>query len=69
MIFASLTFMVFAPIFWNGFHWTPIQCINSSILGALLELSMEIIFSPIGYIILKEWKKDGVGQEYVKERI
>ena len=65
-IFASLTFMLFAPIFWNGFHWTPIQCINISILGALLELFMEVIFSPIGYIVLKEWQKDGIGKEYLK---
>ncbi len=66
LIFASLTFMLFAPIFWSGFHWTPIQCLNSSILGALLELFMEVIFSPIGYIVLKEWQKDGIGKEYIK---
>lgn len=65
-IFASLTFMFFAPIFWNGFHWTPLQCINSSVLGALLELFMEVIFSPIGYMVLKEWQKDGIGKEYIK---
>ena len=66
LIFASLTFMVFAPIFWNGFHWTSLQCVNCSILGALLELFMEVIFSPIGYIVLKEWQKDGIGKEYIK---
>ncbi len=64
-IFAALTFMVFAPIFWDGFHWTFIQCVTCSLLGAVLELIMEAIFSPIGYIVLKGWKRDGVGTEYL----
>lgn len=63
-IFAALTFMVFAPIFWDGFHWTFIQCVTCSLLGAVLELIMEIIFSPIGYVVLKRWNRDGVGAEY-----
>ena len=63
-IFSILTFMIFAPIFWNGFHWTIIQCLTCSLLGALLELIMEAIFSPIGYIITKNWQKNNVGQQY-----
>ncbi len=64
-VFATLTFMLFAPIFWDGFSWTLLQCFTCSILGALLELFMEVIFSPIGYAVLKKWKKDGVGEEYL----
>ena len=64
LIFAILTFMVFAPIFWNGFHWTFLQCVTCSVLGALLELVMEIIFSPIGYHVSRNWKKGNVGIEY-----
>ena len=64
LIFASLAFMLFAPIFWNGFHWTFVQCVSSSVLGAILELLMEVIFSPIGYIIIQDWKKSGIGIEY-----
>ena len=70
LIFAVLTFMVFAPIFWDGFHWTFIQCVTCSILGAGLELLFEIVFSPIGYIICKNWKRNLVGEkyfEYLKE--
>ncbi|MCR5261007.1 MAG: VUT family protein [Candidatus Gastranaerophilales bacterium] len=67
LIFASLAFMLFAPIFWNGFHWTFIQCLSSAVLGAILELLMEVIFSPIGYIILQDWKKSGIGVEYAGE--
>ena len=63
-IFALLTFTVFAPIFWNGFHWTIIQCLTCSLLGALLELAMEIIFSPFGYWLTRKWKQQGVGQPY-----
>lgn len=64
LIFAMLTFMVFAPIFWNGFHWTFVQCLTCSLLGAALELVMEIIFSPIGFGVTKYWKKENVGKDY-----
>ena len=64
LIFAVLTFMVFAPIFWDGFHWTFIQCLTCSILGGLLELLMEVVFSPIGYAVTKNWRNNNVGQQY-----
>ena len=64
LIFAILTFMVFAPIFWDGFRWTFIQCVTCSLLGALLELVMEAIFSPLGYIVVTNWKKNNVGEQY-----
>lgn len=64
LIFAILTFMVFAPIFWDGFHWTFVQCLTCSILGGLLELLMEVIFSPIGYAVTKNWREHKVGQQY-----
>ena len=63
-IFAILTFTIFAPIFWDGFHWTILQCLTCSVLGALLELLMEIIFSPFGYWLSKKWKQQGVGTSY-----
>ncbi len=63
-IFAILTFTVFAPIFWDGFRWTFIQCVTCSLLGAFLELVMEIVFSPLGYFICRRWKRDGVGDSY-----
>lgn len=63
-IFAVLTFTVFAPIFWDGFSWTLTQCLTCSLLGAGLELLMEIVFSPFGYFVLKQWKRDGIGEEY-----
>lgn len=65
LIFAVLTFMIFAPIFWDGFSWTLLQCVMCSLTGAVAELLMEIIFSPIGYKICKKWKEEKVGQEYI----
>lgn len=65
-IFAVITFMVFAPIYWNGFHWTLIQCVTCSLLGAALELVMEVIFSPFGYAVLRNWSRDGVGAAYTE---
>ena len=62
LVFALLTFTVFAPIFWDGFHWTVLQCVTCSLFGAGLELVMEIVFSPFGYLVLKKWKKEGIGE-------
>lgn len=64
LIFAMLTFMLFAPIFWDGFHWTFIQCVTCSLIGASLELVLEIVFSPFGYWVCKNWKKNNIGQQY-----
>ena len=66
-IFALLTFMLFAPIFWDGFSWTFVQCLTCSILGAFLELFMEVVFSPIGYHICKKWREEKVGEAYIEE--
>lgn len=66
LIFAVIVFMFFAPIFWDGFHWTLIQCVTCSLVGACAELLMEIIFSPMGYNIAKKWKEEGVGKEYIE---
>jgi hypothetical protein len=59
-----MTFFIFAPIFW-GFSYTIVQVLGSAILGAILELFMEAIFSPIGYRLSRRWKLEGVGNEYI----
>ena len=63
LIFALFCFMIFAPMYW-GFSWSFIQCVTCSLLGGLLELLMEVIFSPFGYAITKRWKARNVGKEY-----
>lgn len=65
LIFSIIVFVIFAPIFWNGFCWTIIQCITCALTGAIAELIMEIIFSPFGYRILNKWKKHNIGKEYL----
>lgn len=65
LIFSIIVFVGFAPIFWDGFHWTVLQCTTCALTGAVAELIMEIIFSPFGYHIVTKWKKHGVGGEYL----
>ncbi len=64
-IFSIIVFVGFAPVFWDGFHWTVLQCTMCALTGAIAELVMEIAFSPFGYRIVKKWKKDAVGKEYL----
>ena len=63
MIFASLVFLLFFPIF-QGWGWTFIQTLMCSLFGAAFELLMEVVFSPLGYYITKRWKKDHIGEQY-----
>ncbi|MBQ3601193.1 MAG: VUT family protein [Lachnospiraceae bacterium] len=65
LIFSIIVFVGFAPIFWNGFHWTVVQCVVCALTGAFAELIMEILFSPFGYRIVTKWKQHKVGQEYL----
>ena len=65
LIFSVIVFMLFAPIFWDGFSWTLVQCTTCALTGAVAELIMEIAFSPIGYRISKKWQKESVGKEYL----
>ena len=65
-IFVFLAFVVL-PLIPSAFqlHWTIVQCIGCSITCAGLELLSEVIFSPIGYRMLKKWKEQDVGREYL----
>lgn len=65
LIFSVIVFMVFAPIYWNGFNWTFMQCLMCALTGATLELIMEVLFSPIGYKVVTKWKKENLGKEYL----
>ena len=64
-IFSIIVFVFFAPIFWAGFHWTVLQCATCALTGAVAEVIMEILFSPIGYRVLMRWKEQNVGEEYL----
>ena len=64
-IFSMIVFVFFAPIFWDGFCWSVLQCATCALTGAVAELIMEILFSPLGYRILMRWKEQNVGEEYL----
>lgn len=49
----------------NFFGWNFVQCITCSLIGAGLELLFEIIFSPLGYKVMKNWEKNEVGIKYL----
>ena len=65
LIFSVSVVMYFAPIYWDGFSWTLIQCAACALTGAIAELVMEILFSPIGYRITRRWQTEEVGKEYL----
>lgn len=49
------------------FGWTLTQVIVCSFMMMLLELVIEMIFSPIGYKLSMKWKKEKVGDSYIKK--
>ncbi|MBR4836644.1 MAG: VUT family protein, partial [Clostridia bacterium] len=65
LVFSLIVFVGFAPIFWDGFSWTPLQCVTCALTGAIAELILEALFSPIAFRIVKRWKSEGVGQRYL----
>ena len=65
LIFSVIVFMGFAPVYWDGFCWTFVQCVMCALTGAVAELILEIVFSPIAYKITQRWKARGVGKEYL----
>ena len=65
-LFSLIVFTFFAPVFWDGFCWTPLQCAMCALTGAVAELIMEILFSPIGYRIVKKWQENNVGSAYLE---
>lgn len=66
-IFSVIVFVLLAPIFWDGFCWTLLQCATCALTGAVAELIMEVAFSPIGYRITKKWQQMSVGREYLEK--
>ena len=57
-IFTALAFCVFAH-FYGLFTIT-----GMAIIGAVIELLSEVVFSPIAYRKCRKWQKEGVGFEY-----
>ncbi len=46
------------------FGLSLLQCFMCALTGAVVEMLCEVVFSPIGYRVSKNWEKDKVGAEY-----
>lgn len=59
LVFSTIVSHVF-------FGWTISQVITCSLTGCIVELLCEVLFSPIGFKVSKQWEKEHVGEEYLK---
>lgn len=50
---------------YHFFGWTPLQCVTCAATGAVAELFFEVLFSPIGYRVVKRMEREKVGQQYL----
>lgn len=46
------------------FGWSILQCITCALTGMIVELLCEVVFSPLGYAICQDWKKNHIGELY-----
>lgn len=66
-VFTGLAFLVFFKLsIGTSLGWTIWTVLGTASFGALLELLMEVVFSPVGYSICQKWRKDQVGQDYLE---
>lgn len=49
------------------FGWTMTQVVVCSFMMMLLELVFEIVFSPFGFKLSQNWKRDEVGKDYIEK--
>lgn len=65
-VFTGLAFLVFFNLsIGTTLGWTIWTVLGAAAFGAILELVMEVIFSPLGYKICQKWRKESVGAEYL----
>ena len=50
---------------YHFFGWTPLQCVTCAATGAVAELLFEVVFSPVGYRVVKRMEAEQVGQQYI----
>lgn len=59
----NLTFAIIVP--YHFFGWTMTQVLVCSLTGAVAELLCEVVFSPVGYKVSKQWEAENVGKQYI----
>ena len=60
----NLTFALIVS--YHFFGWSAAQVLICSLTGAVAELLCEVIFSPIGYKVSREWEAENVGEQYLE---
>lgn len=63
-LFLAGVFCIFSPMF-GGMSLPVSACLITGVVGGLVELALEAILSPCGYIVAESWRKEGVGQAYI----
>ena len=58
----NLIFAFIVSFFFFG--WTPLKCVTCALTGMVAELLVEAAFSPLGYKICNDWRKNNIGREY-----
>lgn len=59
--------LLFAVIVsYHFFGWTATQVLVCSLTGAAMELLCEVVFSPFGYKVTKQWEAENVGEQYIE---
>lgn len=64
-LFIFLAYGVFAPIFWGLDPIPVLTCLGTAIVGGAIELLAEVVLSPVGFHIVKNWERDNVGHDYI----
>lgn len=60
----NLTFALIVSHFFFG--WTLLQCVTCALTGMIAELLCEVIFLYPGFAVTRRWKRNAVGEEYLK---
>lgn len=60
LVFASVVSHVF-------FGWSWLAVFSCSMIVSVLELACEVVFSPIGYKISRDWEENNIGQAYIEK--
>lgn len=50
----------------NFFGWTFLQCIMCALTGAVCELLFEVVFSAIGYKVVRYMENNNIGNDYLE---
>jgi uncharacterized PurR-regulated membrane protein YhhQ (DUF165 family) len=59
----NLTFALIVS--YHFFGWSAAQVLVCSLTGAVAELLCEVVFSPVGYRVSRQWEAEHVGQQYL----